>query len=41
MQGKLRCTGMLLDILGGIVEAASRALHACIASAAQMLAAMQ
>ena len=32
-------TGMLLGVLGGITEAASRALHACIASAAQMRAA--
>ena len=34
-------TGMLLGVLGGIAEAASRAPHACIASAAQTLAAMQ
>ena len=41
MQGKTSCTWTLLDVYGRLVEAASRTLHACVASAAQMLAAMR
>ena len=39
MQGESTCAEMVLDVPGGAAEAASRALPACIASAAQVLAA--